>query len=227
MARRVQNAHHNDRYRLQSHGMRGSEDIVLSLKHQLLAGRNAMNDMFDLIAAPAKRALVSIGVQDTKDICGHTRYEIEELHGIGKNALLQIDRLLASTELDYRDEADSQEVDSYIVGCGDLVKAKLHEIRKLIRSTIPKAKEKMAYGMPTYYYHENIVHFAAFKNHIGLYPTPNGVEGFETELHGYTWSKGAIQFPVKDTVPLDLIRRITEYRMEEVKRSIFKNGSTL
>jgi RimJ/RimL family protein N-acetyltransferase len=76
----------------------------------------------------------------------------------------------------------------------------------------------MAYGMPSYYYHENIVHFAAFKNHIGLYPTPDGVEGFETELRGYTWSKGAIQFPVKDTVPMDLIKRITEYRMARSKK---------
>jgi uncharacterized protein YdhG (YjbR/CyaY superfamily) len=186
-----------------------------------------MNDVFDLIAAPAKRALVSIGVKDTKDICGHTRYEIEMLHGIGKNALLQIDRLLASLKLDYRDEADSQEVDSYIEGCEELVKEKLFEIRKLIRSTIPKANEKMAYGMPTYYYHENIVHFAAFKHHIGLYPTPNGVEGFETELRGYTWSKGAIQFLLKDTVPMDLIKRIAGYRMEEVKRSILKSGEAL
>lgn len=185
-----------------------------------------MNDLFDSIAAPAKRALVSIGIQDTKDICGHTRYEIEMLHGIGKNALVQIDRLLASAGLDYKDEADSPEVDTYIEGCEDLVKEKLYGIRKLIRSTIPKAKEKMAYGMPSYYYHENIVHFAAFKNHIGLYPTPNGVEGFETELRGYTWSKGAIQFPVKDTVPMDLIKRIAEYRMAEVKRSLLKSGET-
>jgi uncharacterized protein YdhG (YjbR/CyaY superfamily) len=191
------------------------------------AGRNTMNDLFDLIAAPAKRALASIGVQDIKDICGHTRYEIEGLHGIGKNAMLQIDKLLASLKLDYSDEADSQEVDSYIEGYGDLVKEKLYEIRKLIRSTIPKAKEKMAYGMPSYYYHENIVHFAAFKHHIGLYPTPNGVEGFEPELRGYTWSKGAIQFPVKDTVPMDLIKRITEYRMKEVKNSLLKSGSAL
>jgi uncharacterized protein YdhG (YjbR/CyaY superfamily) len=193
----------------------------------MISKERFMNDLFDLIAAPARRALDSIGVGDIKDICGHTRYEIEMLHGIGKNALLQIDRLLASAGLDYKDEADSQEVDSYIEGCEDLVKEKLYGIRKLIRSTIPKAKEKMAYGMPSYYYHENIVHFAAFKNHIGLYPTPDGVEGFETELRGYTWSKGAIQFPVKDTVPMDLIKRITEYRMAEVKRSLLQSGSTL
>ena len=186
-----------------------------------------MNDLFDLIAAPAKRALVSFGVQEIEDICGHTRYEIEELHGIGKNALLQIDRLLASAGLDYKDEADSQEVDMYIEGYEELVKDKLYKIRKLIRSTITKAKEKMAYGMPSYYYHENIVHFAAFKHHIGLYPTPNGVEGFETELRGYTWSKGAIQFPLKDTVPMDLIKRITKYRMEEVQRSMLKSGEAL
>lgn len=225
MARRVQNALHKDRYRKQSHGMGRPEYIVCSLPNQLHARRKAMNDLFDLIAAPARRALVSIGVQDTKDICGHTRYEIEMLHGIGKNALLQIDRLLASAELDYQDEAESREVDSYIEGCEELVKEKLHGIRKLIRATIPKAKEKMAYGMPSYYYRENIVHFAAFKNHIGLYPTPNGVEGFETELRGYTWSKGAIQFPVKDTIPMDLIRRITAYRMAEVKKTILKSGS--
>jgi uncharacterized protein YdhG (YjbR/CyaY superfamily) len=153
-----------------------------------------MNDLFDLIAAPARRALVSIGVKEIKDICLHTRYEIQELHGIGKNALLQIDRLLASTELDYKDEADSQEVDTYIGGCEELVKQTLYGIRKLIRSTIPKAKEKMAYGMPTYYYRENIVHIAGFKNHIGLYPTPTGVEGFEKELREHTWSKRANSF---------------------------------
>jgi uncharacterized protein YdhG (YjbR/CyaY superfamily) len=188
-------------------------------------GMIAMNDLSDLIAAPAGRALASIGVKDIKDICLHTRYEIQELHGIGKSALLQIDRLLASLELDYSDETGSQEVDTYIEGYEEPVREKLHEIRKLIRATIPKAKEKMAYGMPTYYYHENIVHFAGFKNHIGLYPTPAGVEGFEKELREYTWSKGAIQFPVKDSVPLDLIRRITEYRMAEVRSTILKSGS--
>jgi len=178
-----------------------------------------MIDLFAMLAAPAQRALLSLGVNDVQDICKYTRYEIENLHGIGKNALRQIDLILVENNMNYMDEKQSDEVTEYISKYEGEIKNKLEEIRKLIRETIPKAKEKIAYQMPTYYYIENVVHFAGFTKHIGLFPTPSAIDKFEKELSAYKWSKGGIQFPVENKLPISLIKRITEYRMEEVLKS--------
>jgi uncharacterized protein YdhG (YjbR/CyaY superfamily) len=92
----------------------------------------------------------------------------------------------------------------------------LQELRALIKETAPDAQEKISYQMPTFALKgKNLVHFAAFKNHIGFYPTPRGIEAFQEELSGYKMSKGAIQFPIDKPLPLDLIRRIVEMRVAE------------
>jgi len=94
------------------------------------------------LAAPARRALNDIKIEYLEDITKHTRYEIENLHGIGKNALKIIEISLANNSLEFRDEQNSPEVDEYIEKHDGSAKDKLFEIRKLIRSLIPKAKEK-------------------------------------------------------------------------------------
>jgi uncharacterized protein YdhG (YjbR/CyaY superfamily) len=74
--------------------------------------------------------------------------------------------------------------------------------------------------MPTFYLHENLVHFAVYKNHIGFYPGPEAIEVYHHRLEGYTYSKGAIQFPLDKPLPLEIIQEIVRYR---IKRAIEKN----
>ena len=69
--------------------------------------------------------------------------------------------------------------------------------------------------MPTFYLKGNLVHFAAFARHIGFYPVPSGIEAFKTELAAYKQGKGSVQFPLDEPLPLDLVRRIVEYRVSE------------
>ena len=69
--------------------------------------------------------------------------------------------------------------------------------------------------MPTFYYHGNLVHFAAYKHHIGFYPSPSGILKFEKELKKYNYSKGAIQFPINQELPLDIIIQIVKFRLHE------------
>ena len=95
----------------------------------------------------------------------------------------------------------------------------IHEILSLLRSTIkkaaPEAAEKISYAMPTYYLNGNLVHFAAYKNHIGFYPAPSGIKAFEKELAVYKTSKGAVQFPINKSLPIALITKIVKYRVKE------------
>lgn len=91
----------------------------------------------------------------------------------------------------------------------------LQKIRAVIREAAPDATEKISYQMPTFYLNGNLVHFAAFKTHIGFYPVPSGIEKFKEELSQYKGGKGSVQFPLDKPIPYDLIRRITIFRVEE------------
>jgi uncharacterized protein YdhG (YjbR/CyaY superfamily) len=113
------------------------------------------------------------------------------------------------------DGGDKSVIDQYIAGFSIYMQEKLREIRDVIKSSAPDAIEKIAYQMPTFYLHGNLVHFAGYKNHIGLYPTPSGIDSFKEELGCYKNAKGSVQFPIDKPLPLDLIRRIVEYRVEE------------
>ncbi|MFN8521657.1 MAG: DUF1801 domain-containing protein [Chloroflexota bacterium] len=107
------------------------------------------------------------------------------------------------------------DVDEYIAGFPPDVRERLRQVRGLILEVAPEAVEKIGYGMPTYVLHGNLVHFAAYKAHIGLYPTPSGTEAFAAEIARYRSGKGSIQFPLDEPLPLDLIRRIVEFRVKE------------
>lgn len=106
-------------------------------------------------------------------------------------------------------------MDEYISKFPAEIRKKLEEIRATIRAAAPEAVEKISYQMPTFYLHGNLVHFAAFTHHISLFPAPNGVKAFEKELANYETSKGTIKFPLDKPIPLELISRITQYRVAE------------
>ena len=109
---------------------------------------------------------------------------------------------------------DYHSVDDYIQSMPPEVRPILNEIRGLIKKQAPQAAEGISYGMPAYKQNgKPLVYFAAFKNHIGFYATPNGHSEFAKELARYKQGKGSVQFPLKEPVPYDLIRRIVEFRL--------------
>jgi uncharacterized protein YdhG (YjbR/CyaY superfamily) len=94
----------------------------------------------------------------------------------------------------------------------------LNNIRKTIRAAAPEAEEKISYQMPAFAQHGILVYFAAFQDHIGFFPTAEGVAAFRDELNDYKISKGTIQFPLNKAIPYDLITRIVRHRVQENKR---------
>ena len=115
-------------------------------------------------------------------------------------------------------------IDEYIVTFPEEIQKRLEEIRATIKTAAPEAEEKISYQMPTFYLYGNLVHFAAFKNHIGFYPAPNGIEAFKLELSQFEGSKGTVKFPHNKPLPLDLISRITKFRVtENLKKADMKS----
>lgn len=111
-------------------------------------------------------------------------------------------------------------IDEYIDTFPNDVRNILNELRQTIKEAAPDAEEKISYQIPTFALHGNLVHFAAFKNHIGLYPAPRAIEAFKKELSRYEGAKGTVKFPIDKPLPLPLIRRIVKYRVKEnLKRS--------
>ena len=107
-------------------------------------------------------------------------------------------------------------IDEYIAAQPKSIRAVLEKIRKTIRKAAPKAIEKISWSMPTFWQGENIIHFAAFKKHIGIYPGDLGNIPFEQQLASYKTTKGAIQFPLDKPIDYDLIADITKYRVSMV-----------
>lgn len=114
-----------------------------------------------------------------------------------------------------KNERTSDTVDQYIAGFPLDVQDILQKIRAIIKEEAPAAAERIAYGMPTYTMDKNLIHFAAYAKHIGVYPTPTGIETFKDELSLYKNAKGSVQFPLSLPIPYELIRRIARYRVEE------------
>ncbi len=106
-------------------------------------------------------------------------------------------------------------IDAYIATFPASTQALLQQMRSTITKAAPKAEEAISYGMPTFKLQGNLVHFAAYKNHIGFYPAPSGIVNFEEELTKYQTSKGAIQFPINEKLPLALIAKIVKFRVKE------------
>jgi uncharacterized protein YdhG (YjbR/CyaY superfamily) len=106
-------------------------------------------------------------------------------------------------------------IDEYIRTFPPDVRRKLEEMRQAIQEAAPDATETISYQIPAFELGGTLVYFAAFKNHIGFYPTPSGIEEFSKELSRYKTSKGAVQFPLERPLPLDLVKRIVRYRVQE------------
>jgi uncharacterized protein YdhG (YjbR/CyaY superfamily) len=106
-------------------------------------------------------------------------------------------------------------IDEYIATFPEEIQKILEEVRATIKAAAPEAEEKISYQMPTFALEGNLVHFAAFKNHIGLYPTPSGTRAFKRELSIYQGAKGSIKFPIDKPLPLELIRKIVMFRVKE------------
>jgi uncharacterized protein YdhG (YjbR/CyaY superfamily) len=111
--------------------------------------------------------------------------------------------------------AGFQSIDEYIAIFPAEIQAILEELRAAIRAAAPDAEERISYQMPAFALHGNLVYFAAAKNHIGFYPTSSGIAAFQQELSAYEGSKGAVRFPIGQPLPLDLIRRMVEFRVAE------------
>ncbi|MFN8594585.1 MAG: DUF1801 domain-containing protein [Anaerolineae bacterium] len=106
-------------------------------------------------------------------------------------------------------------IDEYIAACEPKVQPILEKIRAIVRREAPEAEEAIGYQMPTFKLNGNLVHFAAFKHHIGFYPTPSGTEKFHKEIASYKAAKGSIQFPLDQPIPYDLITKIVKFRVKE------------
>jgi uncharacterized protein YdhG (YjbR/CyaY superfamily) len=106
------------------------------------------------------------------------------------------------------------EVDKYILQFPEDVQDMLRKIRAAIKVAAPNAEERIAYGMPAYRTNKKpLVYFAAFKNHIGFYATPQGHSEFKNELSKYEQGKGSVKFPLNRPIPYELIERIVKFRM--------------
>ena len=108
-----------------------------------------------------------------------------------------------------------QTIDEYISTFPKDIQKILGKVRKTIKETAPDAEEAISYQIPTFKLNGNLVHFAAFKNHIGFYPAPSGQKAFQKELSIYKSGKGSIQFPIDKPMPLSLIKKIVNYRVKE------------
>jgi uncharacterized protein YdhG (YjbR/CyaY superfamily) len=106
-------------------------------------------------------------------------------------------------------------IEEYIAGFPRDTQALLETVRATIRAAAPGAEERISYAMPAFALHGPLVYFAALKNHIGFYPTNSGIEACRDELSGYEVTKGSVKFPMTEPLPLDLIRRIVEYRVRQ------------
>jgi uncharacterized protein YdhG (YjbR/CyaY superfamily) len=109
------------------------------------------------------------------------------------------------------------DIDAYIARFPPGVRRMLKQVRATVRRAAPDADEAIRYGIPTFVLNGNLVHFAAFKNHIGFYPAPSGIEKFRDELSRYKSSKGAVQFPIDEPIPLGLIEKIVKFRVKEAR----------
>jgi uncharacterized protein YdhG (YjbR/CyaY superfamily) len=121
------------------------------------------------------------------------------------------------------DRKSPQTIDEYIAAFPPEVQAILQKVRMTIREAAPQAAETINYQIPTFTLKGNLVHFAAFKKHLGFYPTPSGIEAFQEQLSGYAGAKGSLKFPLDRPIPYDLIAEITRFRVQE---NLARAGST-
>jgi len=113
-------------------------------------------------------------------------------------------------------ETKAKNIDEYIASFGEPQQGMLKAIRNLVHEIAPTATETISYQMPTFKLNgKNLLHFAAYDQHIGFYPIPSGIEAFKKELSVYKQGKGSVQFPLDKPLPIDLIEKIVKFRVQE------------
>ena len=113
--------------------------------------------------------------------------------------------------------ARPSDVDSYIAAAPKTHQKLLTQLRTIVRKAAPAAEECISYGMPAYRDLGVLVYFAAFKAHIGFYPTSSAITAFEQELSAYKWAKGSVQFPLDRPLPVTLITKMVKFRVNETR----------
>jgi uncharacterized protein YdhG (YjbR/CyaY superfamily) len=111
-------------------------------------------------------------------------------------------------------------IDEYIADFPEDIQKLLEKVREAIKKTVPEAGETIKYGIPTFTLKGNLVHFAAYKNHIGFYPAPREAEEFKKELSAYEGGKGTVQFPLDKPLPLALIKKMVKFRVKKQLESV-------
>lgn len=122
--------------------------------------------------------------------------------------------------------ARAQSIDEYISVFPKQTQRLMQKLRLTIRKAAPKASEVISYGMPAFSQEGMLVYFAAYKSHIGFYPTGSGINAFKNEIREFKHSKGAVQFPLDQELPLDLIRRMVKFKVEENKLKALSKTKT-
>ncbi|MDR0474705.1 MAG: DUF1801 domain-containing protein [Treponema sp.] len=110
---------------------------------------------------------------------------------------------------------NAKNIDEYIVQFPPEIQRGLVELREFIKAEAPDAMEKISYGIPTFYLNGNLVHFAAFKDHYGFFPSPSGIDKFEKELAPYRSGKGTLRFPLDKPLPWKIIKKVIQFRLDE------------
>jgi len=111
-----------------------------------------------------------------------------------------------------------ESINEYIQSFPENIQEALKKLRTIISETAPNAEEAISYNIPTFKLNGNLVHFAAYKKHIGFYPTPSGIEKFKEDLSAYEVAKGSVKFPLNKPLPYDLIREIVKFRVKEIMK---------
>ncbi len=129
-------------------------------------------------------------------------------------------RVVRKSEVPRREKspaADSSgvQVDAYIAGFPPEVQSRLEQMRQAIAKLAPGATETISYGIPTFKLHGNLVHYAAYANHVGFYPGGAGIAAFQEEIAGYKSAKGSVQFPHDRPLPIALVKKVVKYRVAQ------------
>jgi uncharacterized protein YdhG (YjbR/CyaY superfamily) len=119
-------------------------------------------------------------------------------------------------------------IKQYIASFPKELRPVLQSVHEIIAKSIPNVEETISYGMPTFKLNgHNLVHFAAYKTHIGFYPAPSGISAFKKELSGYSTSKGCVRFPIGKPLPLNIVAKIVTFRVKEDMNHVRKEDESI
>ena len=144
-----------------------------------------------------------------------SNYEVESMSAFEEKSGMSImwtcpkcGRTFKKTNQDHYCGEAPKTIEEYIMRQSESIQPYLRQVNEAVKTALPDAKEKISWSMPTYWNRHNLIQFAAFKKHIGLYPGPEAVEAFADRLGEYKTSKGTIQLPYEKPMPLELIAEI-------------------